>query len=408
MDGLLRVLLVEDSKNDAMLVTRELKHGGFDPQVTRVQTEDEMRAAINDRAYDIILSDWHLPNFSGLEAFSLTRELAVEVPFIIVSGVVGEETAIQAMQAGVQDYVMKDNLKRLVPAIQRELVDAEVRRQRREAQQALLQTEERFTMFMQHLPGPATVKDSKGRYVFVNEYFRQMFPGRHVLGATIQDLLPKDMADFYTNADRQAFKERQPVESTNTLEVNGRTVTYLTIRFPIPQPDIEPLLGVIGVDITERKEAEDQLRALTRQLQQRTTELEKKNIALSEILGNIEAEKNAIKQRISNNIEQRILPTLRRLLDNAPPSMATTVQVLHKELLDVSSPFIQAIQQKAANLTARELEVCRMIKHGLTTKEIAESLNLSPATVQKHREVIRRKLGISGEDVNLHTFLQSL
>lgn len=406
----LRVLLIEDSNNDALLLERALKLGGFDPVITRVQTDSEMRGALRDQEqYDIILSDWHLPTFSGLRAFDLVRELHVDLPFIILSGVVGEESAVEAMLAGVHDYVMKDKIMRLVPAIQRELREAQVRRERRQARRELQETQERFTLFMRHVPGLAFIKNSDGEYIFVNEAFRDVAAGdESPLGRTDYAITSKSEADKIAAADRHVIATGEPVDTVDAIVVDGQPRSFLTVRFPLPQQDGKVLLGGLSIDITERKRAEDQLRALTEELQHRTQELEKKNVALSEVLGNIENEKANMKQQIAENIEQRVMPTLRLLAENAPESMRGVVHVLKQELNDVAAPFVQTLQAKAGRLTSRELEVCRMIKHGMSTKEIADTLSLSPATVQKHREVIRRKLGLSGSEINLHTFLQTL
>jgi two-component system cell cycle sensor histidine kinase/response regulator CckA len=135
----LRVLLVEDSENDAFLIERALRQGGFDPVVDRVETPDAMCAALAQPAWDVVISDHKMPRFSGMAALQLLQDTGADLPFILVSGTIGEETAVAAMKAGAHDYVMKDNLARLAPAVERELQEAEVRRARRQAEQALQQ-----------------------------------------------------------------------------------------------------------------------------------------------------------------------------------------------------------------------------------------------------------------------------
>lgn len=135
----LRVLIVEDSEADARLLERQIERGGFPTFCERVDSEASMRAALDRSSWDIIISDYALPGFGGLAALSLVRERALDIPFIIVSGAIGEEIAVQCMKAGAHDYVMKDNCARLVPAITRELRDAEVRRDCRQAGEALCQ-----------------------------------------------------------------------------------------------------------------------------------------------------------------------------------------------------------------------------------------------------------------------------
>ena len=130
-------MIIEDSEDDALLLTREIKQGGYAPIFERVDTAKAMRAALAKQTWDIILSDYNMPHFSASTALELFRQSDLDIPFIIVSGAIGEETAVTMMKAGAHDYVMKDNLSRLLPAINRELGDAEVRRARKQAEEQL-------------------------------------------------------------------------------------------------------------------------------------------------------------------------------------------------------------------------------------------------------------------------------
>jgi len=137
MNKPLRVLIVEDSVDDTLLLVLELQHGGYAPTYERVETADAMAAMLTNQVWDIVLSDFTMPNFSGQEALEVLKITGLDVPFIIVSGSIGEETAVASMKGGANDYLLKSSLKRLVPAIQRELGEAEFRRQRRQAQHDL-------------------------------------------------------------------------------------------------------------------------------------------------------------------------------------------------------------------------------------------------------------------------------
>jgi putative two-component system response regulator len=130
MDTPLRVLIVEDSEDDTLLLVWTLRRGGYDPMFERVETAAAMKAALDQRAWDIVISDYFMPHFNGLAALMLLKESGLDLPFIIVSGAIGEEAAVEAMKAGAHDYVMKGKLARLAPAIKRELQDATVRRER--------------------------------------------------------------------------------------------------------------------------------------------------------------------------------------------------------------------------------------------------------------------------------------
>jgi signal transduction histidine kinase len=128
MERPLHVLIVEDSENDALLLVRELGSRGYEPIVERVETADGMRAALKRRSWDVVVSDYSMPSFSGPAALSVLKETGLDIPFIIVSGTIGEETAVDAMRAGAQDFMIKGKLARLLPAIERGIREAESRR----------------------------------------------------------------------------------------------------------------------------------------------------------------------------------------------------------------------------------------------------------------------------------------
>ena len=127
----LNVIIVEDSEDDSRLTMRELERAGYEVQHVRTETEAGLRAALAQRRWDLVISDYNVPGFGGTAALAIVRELHPELPFLFVSGTIGEETAVAAMRAGANDYVMKSNLKRLVPAIERELREAAVRHDRK-------------------------------------------------------------------------------------------------------------------------------------------------------------------------------------------------------------------------------------------------------------------------------------
>ena len=134
----LRVLVAEDSQDDYELLLRALRAGGYDPVSERVQTAEDMAAALERGPWDIAFSDWSMPRFTAPDALKVLQESAHDLPFIIVSGTVGEDTAVEALKAGARDFLVKDKLTRLIPAIERELREAEVRKERRKMQEQLL------------------------------------------------------------------------------------------------------------------------------------------------------------------------------------------------------------------------------------------------------------------------------
>jgi len=133
----LRVLIIEDSKDDALLLVRMLKNKGYEVDFELVETNSTLRTALQNNAWDIILTDHNMPHFSSTEALLVIQEVVPDIPAIIVSGDIGEEHAVNAMRAGASDYVMKDNLKRLIPAIERELTSAKVHRAQKASAKAM-------------------------------------------------------------------------------------------------------------------------------------------------------------------------------------------------------------------------------------------------------------------------------
>src|ERR1017187_378186 len=140
----LRVLFVDDSEKDVFLLLRQLRKGGFEPQHKRVEDAASLRTILQNEKWQILISDFHMSDFDGLMALQVFKEAGLDIPFILVSAVVGEETAVLAMKQGAHDYVMKGNLTRLVPVVQRELREAEIRGHQRRDHLALQQKEEQL------------------------------------------------------------------------------------------------------------------------------------------------------------------------------------------------------------------------------------------------------------------------
>ena len=156
----IRVLNVEDVEDDTLLVIGELKRNGYDPSFCRVDTAKALSAALAEHPWDIILADYSMPQFDALAALAIIRKTDIDIPVIIVSGAIGEETAVAAMRAGANDYVMKGNLTRLAPAVERELRDAEVCRQKRRAEERVtrrLRLEEAMSNVSRQLVSPGNV-----------------------------------------------------------------------------------------------------------------------------------------------------------------------------------------------------------------------------------------------------------
>ncbi len=182
----LRVLLVEDSEDDAELLRLELRQV-YEFSMDRVETAQAMQRALNDQEYDIVISDHVMPRFSSGAALAVLKASGKDLPFIIVSGTIGEELAVAAMKAGASDYVLKGNLARLLPAIEREVADAE---ERRRAEHEAKESEERFrATFSQAAVGIAQVAPD-GRWLRVNQRLCDIvgYSEAELLGKTFQDI----------------------------------------------------------------------------------------------------------------------------------------------------------------------------------------------------------------------------
>ena len=210
-----RVLIVEDAEDDALLLERSLRQAGYDLTFKRVDTADSMAAALAEQNWDLVVSDYSMPNFSALAALKVLKKSGSDIPFIVLSGNIGEETAVESMRAGAHDYVMKGNTARLLPAINRELREAASRRQRRRAEETLLESEQRFhSIFLNAITGMATLS-ADGQFLQVNPAFCKMlqYSEAELIGKSTYDFThPSDVALSRRLFQEAAVGQRQSVD----------------------------------------------------------------------------------------------------------------------------------------------------------------------------------------------------
>jgi len=180
-DGGLRALIVEDSEDDALLLADHLRSADFQLEWLRVDTEPALREALADE-WDIVFSDYSMPHFSGARALEIVKRYDPDIPFIFVSGTIGEETAVHGMRAGAQDYVMKGNLARLLPAVERELAEAKVRRERRHTDQLV----RRLSQAVEQAADSVFITDRQGTIEYVNPSFERLtgYSAAEAIGTT--------------------------------------------------------------------------------------------------------------------------------------------------------------------------------------------------------------------------------
>jgi two-component system cell cycle sensor histidine kinase/response regulator CckA len=210
----LRVLLVEDSETDAKLVERELRRLGANIDSRRVDNGELAEAALREGPWDLVLCDWSMPGFDAPQMLSLVKRLGVDVPFIIVSGTVGEESAVEAMRAGAHDYVLKDKLARLAPAIERELREHAARRERENTEQALRVSEARFRRLMESGIVGIVVADERGQAVSTNDAFLA------IIGYSREEMLAGTIPWFALTPP-----EWKPVDARAFQELKSRGIT---------------------------------------------------------------------------------------------------------------------------------------------------------------------------------------
>ncbi|MBI3977155.1 MAG: response regulator [Chloroflexi bacterium] len=268
----LRVLVVEDSEDDAALLLRELRRGGYDPTFERVDTAAAMSATLARRPWDLVLADYSLPQFSAPGALAVLRESGLDLPFIVVSGTIGEDRAVAVLKAGAHDFIMKDLLARLVPAIERELREAAERVARRQADAARRISEERFRRIAENAGCLIAVVDRAGHRLYNSPSCR-----------TILGYAPEELMGTWAFTQIHPDDRRTVVEATEAVfrtgVGGGRALEYRVQHKDGSWRLLESSAGVIrnadgeveslvvvGHDVTERKRAEaERLELLARE-----------------------------------------------------------------------------------------------------------------------------------------------
>ncbi|HLX12524.1 MAG TPA: PAS domain S-box protein, partial [Bacteroidota bacterium] len=264
-DTELHFLILEDNPNDAELMIRELGKTGLKHTAERVGTKKAFVKALDEFAPDLILADFNLPSFDGLSALKLAKQKTPDVPFIIISGFIGEELAVEIVKSGATDYILKDRISRLVPSVTRALKETEDRARRRDAERQLRESERRLRQIIDLVPHLIFVKDSDGRYLLVNKAVAEAF------GTTVNNVVNHTDSELMKSAEESrlahendlwVIKNHQPrlipeqqfTDSTGTLRI------LQTVKMPMAMEgaDSPAVLGV-SIDITEQKKSEDKI-----------------------------------------------------------------------------------------------------------------------------------------------------
>jgi len=252
----LRLLIVDDSEDDALLISRALEKEQFKVHSKRVDNAADLDAALDEGPWDFIISDYSMPAFTGAEALEICRKKAFDAPFIIVSGRIGEELAVQMMKAGASDYVMKDDLPRLAPAVTRELRAAHDRKIRRQAQLAMAH----LASIVETCDDAIISQTLGGTVLSWNSGAEQMFgySSREMVGESIETLVPPDQHNEIS-AIRDVIERGHRVERIETVRLrrDGASIDVSITVSPIKSAD-GSIHGasIVLRDITERKRQE--------------------------------------------------------------------------------------------------------------------------------------------------------
>lgn len=260
----LDLLLIEDSEDDAFLIMKELERAGYALACQRVEGRETLVAALSLRRWQLVISDCGLPGFSGAEALAIVRAHDPDVPFILVSGTIGEEPAVDLIRAGASDYVVKDRLHRLLAAVSRELRDAATRKERSALADEVVREKERFSATFQHAPIGIANGSATGILLRVNERFCQL------LGYSAEELLGKSIWTFSHPEDLALGRERHArlmsgPQSTETFERRfyrkDRSVMWANVTLSVVKDargEIDHMIGLVE-DISEQRSVRERL-----------------------------------------------------------------------------------------------------------------------------------------------------
>jgi|WetSurMetagenome_2_1015567.scaffolds.fasta_scaffold15816_3 PAS domain S-box-containing protein len=432
----LRVLIVEDNEDDTLLLLRILLKEGYDVKYKRVEIPSEMERTLNEEQWDVIISDYSLPKFRGTEALEIFKSKNLDIPFILVSGTVGEDIAVDMMKAGAHDYVTKLNIKRIIPAIQRELKEVGVRKQRRFALESLKKREEQYGYLINNMNEGLLQVDNEDRIQFVNKRISEMFDyeDKELIGQKCYDILVHpDDSPIVFNANTERMKGESTKYELRMLKKEGGIIWAEISGSPLFD-DEGKVVGSIGLvtDITQRrmaenavKESEEKFRGLVERISDLVVILEHGSIitfttpSVKNILGYDQYEiigKNAIdyflseEKLIIENYIQRILSgeTIDRVIVPVPKKDGS-IAILECTATPIyNEKKISGIQMVGRDITERRLaeenirKLSRAVDQSPVSIFITDTKGIFDYVNPRFSEVTGyRKVDVIGKNVNI-------
>ena len=353
-DGTIKILHLEDDENDASLIEAQLRRGGFRSSIRRVETGEAFEAALLGDSFDVILVDYNLPNYDGRRAVLLSQKLRVDVPVIVISGMVGEEAAVECLHLGAVDYVLKHRPARFVPAVERALREAAERRNgaraealEREAAETRVRAAEQVRLAIEAAPAGMIMTDAAGRVTLVNAEAARLFgyPRAEMLARSIDHLLPTAFHDRHGGRG-EAYGVRK---DGSRLPIDIGMNAFTT-------PDGECALWSV-VDVSDRKRDEQALQDLNAELQRRivarTAELREREALLQEVHHRVKNNLQVMTSLINMQIRTLADPGSRRALEECRSRIETIAQI-HDSLYQ-SRDYAQVLFSKFAGEVVRRV-----------------------------------------------------
>jgi diguanylate cyclase (GGDEF)-like protein/PAS domain S-box-containing protein len=387
-DKSLQTLIIDDSEDDVLLIIRELKRGGYDPVYERVETAEAMEKSLEDKQWDIILCDYKMPNFSAPSAISLLKKTNIDIPIIIISGAIGEETAVECMRLGARDYIMKGNFSRLCPAIARELEEAKVRNKQKQAEEALRKSEKLFKEITENSSDILIISDENGKINYSSRSVERFtgYKPEEIVGRSAFTFIHPDDLERAVDDYCKAILSKDNILIHNGFRIVHKDGSEVYMdglgKNLLNNPDIAGFVMNIR-DVTEQKRADEKLQ----QEQERfraLAELSPDIILLINREGIIIYENPALEKILGYNVEERIG---RNAFENVhPDDLNIMTEAFNTLIKDQDSPAQKSeIRIRHSNGNWRTFEVAASnLKRGNVVEALI--INLHDITERKKAE----------------------
>ncbi len=415
----IHILCMEDDPGLAMILKKRLGRAGY--KVDIAQDGKEGLTMAESQSYDIVTVDYKMPYYSGLDVIRILSARDNPPPMIMITGMGSEEIAVEAMKMRAADYVVKDSdghyLDLLISVVEDVLQKWQLIKERDIAREALRESEEKYNQFFKTSRDCVFITSNDGRIIDINDTAVELlgYPSR-------EELLQVNVPELYAEREEwikhcriiseYGYDKEYPVD----LRRKDGGIRHALITSAARCDKNGNLIGFQGTvrDVTEQRRNEEELRKYrekleimvaerTRELEEKTINLQEVNMTLNVLLKKREQDKKNLEENFVANIGSMVLPYLERIRkNNLDAQQKFCLDTIEKNLDEIASPLLKNIQR--FNLTPREVQIAYLIKDGKTTKEIASVLGIAEGSISTHRKNLRKKLGLD-RDSNLQSHL---